>query len=188
MSKASLSQEQLAFVSKVAAEAGAKAALETLEKERQRENREMSDRRLRNTKLLLNNYRLLKEHAANAVYEAETAEEDPIQIMEELMMPGKVPSGFVESIQRSAARTATMVNHIDTMLGLYHVYCYQHGNDEDRRRWKVIKALFLDEPKMSKLDVAEQENVSESTIKRDVNNACERISALMFGIDGIKKR
>lgn len=85
MSEAKLTDEQIALVSRLAAEAGAKAALETLEKERQRESREMSDRRLRNTKLLLRNYRVIKEHADNAVYEVET-EEDPLQIMEDLYL------------------------------------------------------------------------------------------------------
>ena len=188
MSKASLSQEQLAFVSKVAAEAGAKAALETLEKERQRESREMSDRRLRNTKLLLRNYRILKEHAAHAVYEAETAVEDPMQIMEELMMPGKAPKNFVESIKRSASRTTTMVRHIDTMLHLHHVYCHQYGTEEDLRRWRVIDGLYISDDMLTVAELAEREGVVERTIYKDIDIACERISALMFGIDGIKKR
>lgn len=172
---------------RLAAEAGAKAALEFLEKERQRESREMSDRRLRNTKLLLENYRIFKAHAANAVYEVE-AEEDPLQIIEELMMPGKTPKLFVESIKRSAARTATIVRHIETMLHLYQVYCYHWGSDEDKRRWRVIEALYVNEEKTTIFDLAEREHVSDSTIKRDIVNARERISAFMFGIDGIKKR
>lgn len=173
---------------RLAAEAGAKAALETLEKERQRESREMSDRRLRNTKLLLRNYRVIKDHAANAVFEAETAEEDPMRIMEELMMPGKTSSGFVESIKRSAARTATIVKHIDTMLQLYQVYCFQYGSEEDERRWRVIDGLYISEERETVSALAEKEGVVERTIYKDIDVACERISALMFGIDGIKKR
>lgn len=187
MSEAKLTDEQIALVSRLAAEAGAKAALETLEKERQRESREMSDRRLRNTKLLLRNYRVIKEHADNAVYEAET-EEDPLQIMEDLMMPGRSSNVFVESIKRSAARTATIVRHIDTMLRLYQIYCYQYGTNEDTRRWRVIDGLYISDERMTVPELAEQEGVVERTIYKDIDVACERISALMFGIDGIKKR
>ncbi len=173
---------------RLAAEAGAKAAIETLEKERQRESREMADRRLRNTKMLLRNYRVIKDHAANAVFEAEEAAEDPMQIMEDLMMPGKSSNLFVESIKRSAARTVTMVKHIDTMLQLYQVYCYQYGSEEDERRWRVIDGLYISDQRMTVGQLAETEGVVERTIYKDIDVACERISALMFGIDGIKKR
>ena len=188
MSEAILSGEQLDQIVRLAAEAGAKAALETMEKERQRECREMSDRRLRNTKLLLRNYRVIKEHADNAVFEADAAEEDPVQIMEDLMMPGKSSNLFVESIKRSAARTATIVRHIDAMLRLYQVYCHQYGSEEDARRWRVIDGLYISDDRLTISELAEREGVVERTIYKDIDVACERISALMFGIDGIKKR
>lgn len=172
---------------RLAAEAGAKAAMETLEKERQKETLEMSDRRLRNTKLLLRNYRVFKDHAANAVYEVES-EEDPLQIIQELMMPGKSPNLFVESIKRSVARTVTIVKHIETMLHLYQVYCYQYGSEEDERRWRVIDGLYVGNQKISVAELAEREGVVERTIYKDIDVASERLSALIFGIDGIKKR
>lgn len=172
---------------RLAAEAGARAAMETLEKERQKERLEMSDRRLRNTKLLLRNYRVFKDHAANAVYEAES-EEDPMQIIQELMMPDKSPNLFVESIKRSVARTTTIVRHIETMLQLYQVYCFQYGTEEDERRWRVVEGLYVGDERLSTSDLAEREGVVERTIYRDIDIACERLSALIFGIDGIKKR
>ena len=66
MSEDRLEQQEIV---KLAAVAGAKAAMETLEKERQRDRREMADRRLRNTKLLLRNYRMFCAHVDHAVYE-----------------------------------------------------------------------------------------------------------------------
>lgn len=172
---------------RLAAETGAKAAMETLEKERKREALEMSDRRLRNTKLLLRNYRVFKAHAVNAVYEVEP-EEDPLQIIQELMMPGKSPNLFVESIKRSVARTVTIVRHIETMLQLYQVYCFQYGSEEDERRWRVIEGLYVGNQKLSVAELAEREGVVERTIYKDIDVASERLSALIFGIDGIKKR
>lgn len=172
---------------KLAAEIGSKVALETLEKERKKASREISDRRLRNTKLLLRNYRVLKEHAANAVFEAES-EEDPMQIIEDLMMPGRSSELLVESIKRSAARTATMIRHIEAMLRLYRTYCYQYGSDEDERRWRVIYGLYLSNEKATVAELAEEEGVVERTIYKDIDIACERISAFMFGVDGIRKR
>lgn len=69
---------------KLAAEAGAKAAMETLEKERQRDRKEVADRRLRNTKLLLRNYRVFQAHVANAVFEVEEYE-SPEEILEDFL-------------------------------------------------------------------------------------------------------
>ena len=48
------------YIVKLAAEIGAKTALSTLEDKIKISQKERSDRRLRNTKLLLRNYRMFK--------------------------------------------------------------------------------------------------------------------------------
>ena len=127
---------------RIAAEAGARAALERVEIERQQSRGEMVDRRLRNTKLLLRNYRLFKAHVDNAVYEA-FPDESPQAILEDLMMPGRDNTLFVESIKESAARTATIVKHMETMMQIYHAYCVTTGEEEDLRRWRVVNGLYI---------------------------------------------
>lgn len=186
MSQDRLKQQDIV---KLAAETGAKAAMETLEKERLRERRDMADRRLRNTKLLLRNYRVFCAHAANAVYEIDECE-SPDEILTDLMMPGRDNSQFVESIKRSAARTATIVKHMETMMQIYHAYCFTTGTAEDERRWRVVNALYIcdDEGRMTIPELAKAEGVVERTIYKDIDIACERIAALMFGIDGIKRK
>lgn len=172
---------------KLAAEVGAKAALETMEKERQRDRTEMADRKLRNTKLLLRNYRLFRAHVKNAVYEVGNCESAG-DILADLMMPGRDGTLFVESIKKSVARTATIVLHIETMIDLYKTYCYASGTVEDERRWRIIDAHYISGEKQIKIsDLAETEGVVERTIYKDIDIACERIAALMFGIDGLKR-
>lgn len=186
MSKEKLSTQDIV---RMAAEAGAKAAMETLEKERQRDRREMADRRLRNTKLLLRNYRIFRAHVSNAVYEVE--EYEPLEdIWADLMMPGRDNSLFVESIKKSVARTATIVKHMEAMMQLYQASCYASGNAEDERRWRVIDALYIceDEGRRTIPQLAKEFSVVERTIYNDIDVACERIAALMFGIDGIKRK
>ena len=174
---------------KLAAETGAKAAMETVEKERQRYSKEAADRRLRNTKLLLKNYRVFCDHVENAVYEIEESEsfED---IMADLMMPGRSRSMFVESIKKSVARTATIVKHMKTMLNLYQVYCHTAGTQEDERRWVIINAMYIAEGEAHRNvpQLAKEMGLVERTIYRDIDIACERIAAFMFGIDGLKRR
>lgn len=176
----------------LAAEVGAKAALEALEKERQRNRKDMVDRRLRNTKLLLRNYRIFKAHAENAVYEIDDLI-TPEEIISDLMMSGRDTTAFVESIKLSAARTATIVKHIELMMNLYRTYCYTIGSEEEQRRWRVVYELYIRElapgerPASIQL-LAQEENVVDRTIYKDINIAAERIAAFMFGIDGVKSR
>lgn len=170
---------------RIAAEAGAKAAITQWEKERAKAADERVDRRLYNTRLLLKNYRLFKKHAENAVYEAEQLDESVYDILD--MMERNTGNGFVDSIKNSVARTATLVRHIEVMLGLYRVYCEQSGRPEDLRRWRVAKALYIDEKPVSVQEMAELESAAERTIYRDIDTICEQLSALLFGIDGIKK-
>ena len=176
---------------KLAAEAGAKAAMETLEKERQRDRRDMADRRLRNTKLLLRNYRIFRAHAENAVFDIDEII-TPEEIIADLMMPGRDTSAFVESIKLSAARTATIVKHIELMMKLFQNFCFTLGTDEDQRRWRVVNELYIrdlapGERPATIQTLAKEENVVDRTIYKDIDIAAERIAAYMFGIDGVKR-
>lgn len=175
----------------LAAEAGAKAAMETLEKERQRDRRDMADRRLRNTKLLLRNYRIFRDHAKNAVFTIDDLI-SPEEIIADLMMPGRDSTAFVESIKLSAARTATIVKHIELMMQLFQNFCFALGSDEDQRRWRIVNELYIRELAPGERPatiqaLAKQENVVERTIYKDIDIAAERIAAYMFGIDGVKR-
>lgn len=117
-----LTPEQLKDICANAAEIGAKEALKTYEQERKKEQGKRADRRLRNTKLLLRNYHMLKEHAENSVFGRTQMEESALDILESMMnlYDNEV---IIESIKRSATRTAIIVSHIETMFGLYDAYC-----------------------------------------------------------------
>lgn len=170
---------------RIAAEAGARAAMDKLEKERRKDAEERVDRRLHNTRLLLKNYRLFRKHAENAVYQVDQLEESVYDILE--LMERKGTSDFSASIKSSAARTAILVRHIDVMLGLYRAYCENSGKAEDLRRWRVAKALYIDEEPSTVQELADREYVAEKTIRRDVDAICDQLSALLFGIDGVKR-
>lgn len=169
---------------RIAAEAGAKAALDRWEKERAKLLTERVDRRLHNTRLLLKNYKLFRKHAENAVFEADQLDESVYDILD--LMERNNSVGFVDSIKNSVARTATLVQHVEVMLGIYRAYCDNTGKPEDSRRWRALKGTYLDDITKSKYDIAEEEGVSDRTIDRDVATACEHLSGLLFGIDGVR--
>ncbi len=183
---------------RIAAEAGAKAGIDAYNKQVHKAQAERVDRRLRNTKLLLRNYRMFKRHCGSAVYELkhgkndawyETQGDQPEEDLYDIL--DQINNGeseyFVESIKKSVARTAIIVKHIDAMLGFYEIYCTKSKNPEEDRRYKVIQAHYIDEDTSTIKELADKFNVTDRTIYRDIDIACERIAALLFGIDGVKK-
>ena len=151
MSEIILTPEQYDQALRVAAEVGASTALRHYEDRQAEATKELWDKRLRNTKLLLKNYRLFKDHVANAVFSEEQADEiNPLQVLRELMLPGKSGTMFVEAIKRSAARTRITVAHIDNILRCYQAYCLASNSVEDKRlEWRVCISLRRKRPQLS---------------------------------------
>jgi len=173
---------------KVATEKAAEVAIDAYNRQKNKDAKQRIDRRLRNTRLLLKNYRVFVDHVQYAVYEIEHADESAIRILDMMESYDGQDDVTVESIKRSTARTAIIVSHITEMLQIYKVMCEQSANPEDIRRYRVIKSMYIDEAPMSISELAKQEFVAERTIYRDCDIAVERLAALFFGIDGMKKR
>jgi len=145
-------------------------------------------RKLANTKTLLRNFRSLRKHCENAVYDADTIDEGggyTFADILELINGPTIANLKVESIRQSAVRTRIIVDHIEIMLDLYRAYCDNSSKEEDKRRYRVIQGLFLSENPKTYVELAEEEYVGKSTIYNDVDVAVERLTALIFGIDGI---
>lgn len=180
-----LTHEQLKDIYENAAAIGAKEALKLFEQERKKEFGKREDRRLRNTKLLLRNYRMLKEHAENSVFGRTQMEESAIDILES-MMSMYDNEVIIESIKRSATRTAVIVSHIETMFGLYEAYCGNAANKEiEMRRYEVVWDMYMADNTLSAKEIAEKQNISTRNVYGDIKVAIERLSALIFGVDGL---
>lgn len=171
-------------VAKIAGESGAKLALETLEKEKRKMVRERRDRRLRNTKLLLKNYRMLKAHCENAVFEASQLDSS-VNILDLMESVFDGEDLYVESVKRSAERTYLIINHIDEMLRLYEIYCFTSDKPEDQRRYNTLYAMYIGEEVATAQDIATKENIDIRTVYKDIDGATEKLTALIFGIDGL---
>ena len=180
-----LTPVQLKDIYEKAAAIGAKEALKAFEQERKKEFSSRSDRRLRNTKLLLRNYHMLKEHAQNSVLGRPQMEESALDILES-MMTMYDNEIIIESIKRSATRTAVIVSHIETMFGLYAAYCDNSQNrDIDMRRYEVIWDMYMATDTLSVKEIAEKQHISKDTVYSDLRVAVERLTALIFGVDGL---
>ena len=115
-------EEMMAVIQETARKAAREGAKEVIA-EQTRKAAGRCDRRPRNTKLLLKNYRMFKKHCTGAVYTDETGdhdgkeEETALELLD--MMLQRNNAITVESIRNSCRRTKIMVRHIDSMLALY---------------------------------------------------------------------
>ena len=180
-----LTSAELHEIYEKAATIGAREALKTFEQERKNEYSKRADRRLRNTKLLLRNYHMLKGHAENSVFGRIQMEESAADILES-MMSMYDNEVIIDSIKRSASRTAIIVSHIEVMFGLYESYCEKSASREvDKRRFGVLWDRYMAEQPLDVKEIAQKYNMSKENVYSDLNVATERISALIFGVDGL---
>lgn len=179
-----LSKEDLQELMEKAAVAGAKAGIDKFEAELKNRQKQSRDKRYHNTKLLLRNYRMLQINAENSVFGRSQMEESAVDILDSMMNMYN-DEVIVESIKTSATRTAIIVGHIKTMLNMFKVCCDSSGNEIDRRRYDVIYGLYISDPKATRKELMEKWSISSESTYSDEKIAIERLSALIFGVDGL---
>lgn len=172
-------------MAKVAAEVGARSAIEKLKAEQERARTERRDKRLRNTKLLLQNYRCFKDCIENSIFDINQLEKENALEILDLMWEGS-GSLQVDSIKESVTRTAVIVEHVNAMLNIYSIYCERSKRVEDKRRYRIVRDLYFSEVPDTIEGLAKREGVDKRTIYKDIDAAIEKISALLFGVDSLQ--
>ncbi len=170
--------------------AGVQAAADRLEEERKRERKGRYDRRLHNTRLLLKNYRALKHHALGAVYtggKVNEIRENAIDILDSLDDERIDDRLYIDSIKRSQQRTEIIIEHIDEMLRYWKIDCEQSGKDEALRRYRIIYDTYIGDDQATAEELAQREHIEKRTVYKDIKAAMRPLSALIFGIDGIRQ-
>lgn len=149
------------------------------------------DKRLRNTKLLLKNYRSFVEHCNNAKYTVENPIKKEIsksnvtvQLFDDLYNL-QDDAFVVSSILKSKEKTKIILDHITMCLEFFEKKAKATNNQEMIRRYKVIDYLYIKEIPLSFEEIAEKEHISTKTVSRDKNKAIQELSVLFFGIDGL---
>lgn len=179
-----LSKEDLQELMEKAAVAGAKAGIDRYEAELKDRQKKYRDKRYHNTKLLLRNYRMLQINEENSVFGRSQMEESAADILDNMMNMYN-DEVIVESIKTSATRTAIIVSHVKTMIRMYQICCEQSGNEIDKRRYDIIYGLYISDPKITRKELMNKWNISSDTTYTDEKIAIERLSALIFGVDGL---
>lgn len=149
------------------------------------------DKRLRNTRLLLKNYRSFVEHCDNAKYLVENPikkeiEKDnlKVQLFDDFYNL-QDDAYIVASILKSKEKTRIILDHINLCLDFFQAKAIKTNNQEMIRRYNVISDLYINETPMTYEEIAENEHISQKTVNRDRKKAIEELSVLIFGIDGL---
>lgn len=132
------------------------------------------DWRLRNTKLLLRHYRWLSLHCEELV-------EDLDEYGEILFDPEELN---LKALMKYKAKTKKMMDYFDATWGSYYQHCKNRGAMA-QRRVDVLYRLYIANPEMKKVELAEKYGVDESTIRRDESKAARELSIFLFGIDSL---
>lgn len=161
-----LTKHQLEIISK--------AVLSENRRQYDENKKEEKIRNLRNTELLLKNYRKLKALCDEALQEAIPADY-PEFSLETLTL---------ESLTVYRKKTLMMMNHVDKMLVAYEWACRQ-GSIEEQRRFKVLKLRYLADIHLSIKEIVELHKIDQSTVYRDTKQAINDMSVLLFGLDAL---
>ncbi len=169
---------------------GVKGAMLEYDRQQKNKNKIKYDKRLKNTKLLLENYKNFMEHCENAIYElAEdikvTDENDSVMAIFDKIYDMEEDKTIIESILKSKTRTIIILRHINTCINFYDYKASNSKNLELQRRNQVLRMLYINDETSTYSEIAEELHISTKTVNRDRKTAIQELAPLIFGVDGI---
>lgn len=168
---------------------GIKNGIEQAKNEERLREKITYDTRIKNTRLLLKNYRNFVKACKQATFtekELETATVE--EVLDKLFCQSYDEVTVVQSILTSKKRTEIILTHIERIINFYIFEAEQSKNDEKIRKAHILNDLYVEGKYKPKINaMSEKYHISERQIRRDANSAIEEIAVLMFGIDGIRK-
>lgn len=180
-----LSQEEINQIAAIASKEAVKVYRgEQIKAEKKRLKNEDKVKR---TKKMLSSYRRLKTTLSE---EAEFTEEEKIELrwkfVEDLMgntqsMITKSERTVVDS-EKKRQENLYCIHCIENAVRLYGEECEKSSSEEGKRRYRELRAMYIDEVPMTVIEIAEAENVSEKTVYKDLGIACSIIAVYLLGM------
>lgn len=169
--KIKLTKNQIELISSVAGQ----EAIRQYKEQQKEQTKKEKDWRLRNTKLLLENYRKLKDHC-DGIEEQMEEYEHTVFILEELTL---------ETLMKYRLKTLKMMRHFDKMLGHYAHDC-ESGTDEEQRRFKVIYHRYISPSRLTIQELCEMYSIEQGMVYRDTRFGIKDLSVYLFGIVAVE--
>ena len=174
---------------RVGIEVGTRQAFDNVKLYLQQEKKNRMDKRLRNIELLLNKYKELTVHCQESIYSLKDSK-NAIDILYELEDIDN-DNMYVEAIKKSKDRTAIIMCHVKVMLDAYRYILDRTGQEEEIRKYRIIKAMYLDEYSISWTERIEETagilGTSPRQVYRYMKKAKEELSVTMFGVDALNR-
>ena len=168
---------------------GIKQGLEQARNEEKLKEKITYDIKIKNTRLLLKNYRRFEKACIQAVVTEKDLESATVdEILDKLYCTTYDEVTVVQSILTSKKRTEIIMSHIKKIINFYIFDADNSKNDEKSRRAHILEDLYIKGKKQPSMSVlSNRYHISERQVHRDKNIAIEEIAVFMFGIDGIRK-
>lgn len=168
---------------------GVKKGIEQAKNEERLKEKITYDIKIKNTRLLLKNYRKFVNFCEQATVSEKELESATVEeILDKLYCSAYDEVTIVQGILASKKRTEIIMTHIKKIINFYIFDADSSKNDEKRRRAHILEDLYIKGKKQPAMSVlANRYHVSERQVHRDKNIAIEEIAIFMFGIDGIRK-
>ncbi|WP_440897051.1 hypothetical protein ACS127_03395 [Amphibacillus sp. Q70] len=169
-----LSEKQLKIITETASREAAKAHQAYLEEQEKVKH----DRRLRNIKLLLKNYRTLVLHCQKREDDLLKFEETSIHDFD----IDEINLESIELIKQSKKKPIAMVHFIKGKIEAYRHNC----NQNELKYFRVWEKKYITPKKYTVQEIAKTENIDRATVHRYLNKAMTDLPVIFFGIDAIK--
>lgn len=169
-----ITEKQLILVSEIAA----KQAVEAYREHIKRQEKEKHDRRLRNIKLLLNNYRSLVLHCEKWESDLEEFVNTSIQDLdlEDINLEA------IESIKESKSKSIAIVHYLRGKIKAYKSSC----SEDELRYFRVLEKRYITKRKYTIQEIATIESIDRATVHRYLNKAMESLPVIFFGVEAIE--
>lgn len=152
-----------------------KEVIKENDKRNEVERKHRKDWRLRNTSLLLKNYRKLKAHCDNVV--------EDLEVYKDMVYD---PKGLkLDTLMQYKTRTAKMLQYFDTIFKAYGEMSKYEGHSAERR-YRIVSRMYVENQGASATELSEYYNIDRSTVTRDTTKAIEELSIMLFGIDSFE--
>lgn len=88
----------------------------------------------------------------------------------------------IKSVEFKRKKDSFEIQIIDKAMKLYKQETDNSTNEEAKRRYRELYAMYIDEEERSIREIAEIENISEKIVYRDLGIACKILSVYLLGM------
>ncbi|WP_416149412.1 hypothetical protein ACM26V_24740 [Salipaludibacillus sp. HK11] len=169
-----LSEKQLTLISQTASQ----EAIKAYRQDEAKRQIEKQDQRLRNIKLLLQNYRSLSMHCENLKLDLVEFGDTSIHDLD----LDEINLESVESIKKSKKESLAMILFIKGKMDAYRRSC----TSDELKYFRVLEKKYLTDHKYTTREIAEFENIEERTVRRYLEKAVTDLPVIFFGVKAIK--